>query len=146
MASGQRRLVVGVDESPGGRRALRYAADRADREGATLTAAHAWALFGVPRPPAEPGIVPPLAEFEASAGKLLSDIVQSELGPRAATVELRVVQDAPARALLALAHDFDELIVGARGAGGFVGLLLGSTTTQLVTHAACPVTVVRGEG
>ena len=141
-----RRLVVGVEDSAGARRALRYAAARAAREGAQLTALYAWSMFDVPRPESEPGIVPPLSAFEQSARARLSGILAEELGEGAAVVELRLVHESPTHALLSASREFDEVIVGGRGSGGFAGLLLGSTTSQLLHHAACPVTVVRGEG
>jgi len=44
--------------------------------------------------------------------------------------------------LIDAAADVDMLVVGARGKGGFVGLL-GSVTHQCVSHAPCPVLVHR---
>jgi len=37
----------------------------------------------------------------------------------------------------------DLLVVGARGDGGFTGLLTGSVSEHVVRHAACSVVVVR---
>jgi nucleotide-binding universal stress UspA family protein len=49
----------------------------------------------------------------------------------------------PAQAVMQAAVGADLLVMGARGRGGFAGLLLGSVSDQLVHHAPCPVTVVR---
>jgi len=38
---------------------------------------------------------------------------------------------------------FHLIIVGTRGRSGFKRLLLGSTASGIVTHAHCPVMVVR---
>lgn len=48
----------------------------------------------------------------------------------------------PARVLFDAAQGATMLIVGSRGLGGFVGLLLGSVNRYVVEHATCPVLVV----
>ena len=50
------------------------------------------------------------------------------------------------RRLLEASEHVDMLVIGTRGAGGFLGLHLGSTADQVVRHARCPVVVVPVEG
>ena len=47
-------------------------------------------------------------------------------------------------ALVEESHLAHTLVVGSRGAGGFAGLVIGSTTLHLTSSAACPVIAVPG--
>ena len=49
----------------------------------------------------------------------------------------------PAETLLEYGDIAQLVVVGCRGRGGFLGMLLGSTSQALVVHATCPVAVVR---
>jgi nucleotide-binding universal stress UspA family protein len=49
----------------------------------------------------------------------------------------------PARTLIELSKQAEIVVVGSRGHGGFTGLLLGSVSSALVSHAKCSVLIVR---
>jgi nucleotide-binding universal stress UspA family protein len=75
----------------------------------------------------------------------------SEAVTRSEEVASRLLIDAspltgpPALAVTASGSGALMLVVGARGAGGFAALLLGSVSRYAAMHAACPVVVVREE-
>jgi len=60
-------------------------------------------------------------------------------------IDTRVDERDPATALLDTAEegDYDLLVVGNRGHGGFADALIGSVSVRCLHHANCPVVVVR---
>jgi nucleotide-binding universal stress UspA family protein len=136
------RIIVGVDESPYARAALRWAVDHAGTSGAPITAVMAWGYIDQHHLEPDTGFDPRYSS--AIAEKVLDEIVAGAVDPGAVT-ERRAVCDLPARALLDAADGAGLLVVGARGMGGFRGLLLGSVSRQVLHRATCPVAVVRDD-
>jgi nucleotide-binding universal stress UspA family protein len=139
-------LIVVVDDSACSREALRFAAGLAARLGEPLHALSVW-NFLVGRSPQRRGDTPPTEqEWQAEAEQRLHALVREELGDRGNEVRCHAVHGNVVTTLLAVSALADHLVAGSRGRGGFAGLLLGSTSEQLVRHAECPVTVVRSRG
>ena len=140
-------VVVGHDGSAHAQDALVWAATLAERASWPLHVVRAWRIATAPQPATwEPGFVPPITDYEQAVQADLESDVAAVLGAeRAATAQCHVVHAAPVRALIEAAQGADLLVVGARGRGGFAGLLLGSVSDQVTRHAPCPVTVVRDD-
>ena len=56
-----------------------------------------------------------------------------------------IAEQPPAAALTDASRSADLLVVGARGRGGFKGLILGSVSDKCIQYAHCPVAVVRAD-
>jgi len=140
-------VVVGHDGSDGAQEALQWAAELAERASWPLHVVRGWRIATAPQPATwEPGYVPPIAEYEqAVQADLEADVAAAIGAERAARAVCHVVHAAPVRSLIEAAESADLLVVGARGRGGFAGLLLGSVSDQVTRHAPCPVTVVRSD-
>lgn len=134
------RIVVGLDSSENSLRALRWALTEAELRGAELQLVHA---YPTPELVALPAIVtmPSDEELHASAVEVIDDTIARIGGVGDVPVTKVVRAGGTASVLCEVAEGADLLVVGARGLGGFRGLLLGSVTHAVVAHAPCPVVV-----
>ena len=133
------KIVVGVDGSASSQQALRWAARQAGLTGAGLRAVSVWDY------PTGALVLEDVDWFGITA-KTLEEAITASLHPdEADQVQRSVLRGYPARVLLDAAADADMLVVGSRGRGGMVGMLLGSVSQHVVTHARCPVVIVRAE-
>ena len=137
-------IVVGHDGSKCAQDALQWAGRLALRADLDLHVLRSWAMTSAPRPSTwSAGYVPPLADWEKAVfDELTGHVAAAGLDP-GVRVTCHAVHKSAVQALIAAAEGANLVVVGARGRGGFAGLLLGSVSDQLVHHAACPVTVVR---
>lgn len=141
------RIVVGVDDSPAARRALRWAAEEARLRGTSLLVLSAWSWGSTVLPTATPLSTPTADVVRRQAAQRLDAIVVEVLGDRPSVPvvnELVYREDGAAAALVEASKQADLVVVGSRGRGGFTGLLLGSVSAQVTHHAHCPVVVVQG--
>lgn len=129
-------IVVGLDGSVGSKVALQWAVEEARLRGSVLRAVHVWSYLDQPEGEFDP------AYGEGDARRVLDESLAGLDVEVEVEVERVVVNDLPARGLLAAAKGADLVVVGALGAGGFEGLLLGSVSQQVAHHATCPVVIV----
>lgn len=136
-------VVVGVDPGDHAQPAIELAFDEASRHGLPLTAVRAWNLLSV-----EPGLradVPPFPEDLVEEQRRLLSEALAGWSAKYPDVPVHpcVVRRHAAAALCETGRDAALLVVGARGAGGFHGLRIGSVSDAVVRHAPCPVAVAR---
>ncbi|WP_028927993.1 universal stress protein [Pseudonocardia acaciae] len=139
-----RPIVVGVDGSRAALGAVRWAAGEARRRGSAvrLVSAFAWA----DALPLEARLVSGdyrtklMATMRAELDDAAAAVAERAPGTR---VETEVVAGSPVQVLRAESGRAAQVVLGDRGSGGVLGLLVGSVAVSLAGHAACPVVVVR---
>jgi nucleotide-binding universal stress UspA family protein len=140
-ATGTNRIVVGIDGSEASFGALGWAARQADFTNSLLEIVITWEWptslgWSVP--------VPDDFDPEAEVRQTLQTAVDSVSGAHpGVAVDARAVNGHPAPTLVEASKGADLLVVGSRGHGQFVGMLLGSVSEHCVANAPCPVLVHR---
>lgn len=143
-STGQQVVVVGVDGSPESAAALVWAGRYAAAAGARIRAVHAWhypTAAGTPPKGKAPESV--TSEVEARMRDDVTNAMFEAHTDPSLLVETEIVYGHPVEALLSESANADLLVVGHRGHGAFPGLHVGSVAVHCVTHATCPVVVVR---
>lgn len=136
-------IVVAIDGAASTESTVRWAAREADRRQLGLRVVHVldrdWNAsrydFGGDHFEMARKIAENVTATAASAAR--------SAAPTVNVTEVTLV-GTPAAILLDAAGGAELLVLGSRGHGGFTGLLLGSVSQRVATHAPCPVVVVRG--
>jgi nucleotide-binding universal stress UspA family protein len=135
--SAERLIVVGIDGSTGGRRALAWALGHAAKTGATVEVVTAFA-----------GSEPPLSEYAGSERHHADARQQDDIAAVAMdldatpTVARTVIAGEPVAVLTDAARTADMLVVGSHGKSHLRTALLGSVSEGCIRAATCPVVVV----
>jgi len=139
-----RPVVVGVDGSAASLASITLAAREAAWRGRPLRLVHAdsWAVH-----PAwvdtDPGGA--LAEeLRADPEGIVKEAVEKAGEIATTPVSAEVVPGEPGPVLARESGTAELVVVCHRGAGGFLGLRLGSVAIKVTAHARCPVLVTRG--
>ena len=140
-------IVVGSDGSPHSDRAIAWTANQAKLSGARVVVVHAieipvyagYGEFAMPMVPAR------LTDSERDkVRKEVHDVWAAPLADAGIEYHVALIDGSPAGAIRAAAdkEDAELVVVGSRGRGGFVELVLGSTSHQLAHHARRPLVII----
>jgi nucleotide-binding universal stress UspA family protein len=147
VTGGRQTYLVGYDGSTGARDALRWALDEARRTGAGVWLVYVfeWLPTGLwvgPGPGPGPALVPDPQARAAVAAVVRDARAEAEASHPGVPVRADVL-DGPAKLrLIEASAEADLVVVGSRGPGAFMELLIGSTAQTVSAHARCPVVVV----
>lgn len=141
-------IVVGVDGSPSSEHAVMWAAEEAHLQNRGLILAHAQTKISANEMAmlSSAGIHPHQVNEQIRVGaERIVERAHSLATDRFPDVPIEIVmgQGDARKQLLEMASASSMVVVGTRGHGPVVGLLLGSVSGALVRHSEVPVAVVR---
>lgn len=139
------RITVGVFDAPEADDAVRWAARHAQHTGGTLHLLHAfvWTELDVNTDPV-PGLSG--SGIRSAANALIVEAVRvaREIAPDV-PITSQIVDGNAVPVLVGASGESDLMVVGGRGLGRLLTLVVGSKSLALAAKSRCPVVVVRGD-
>ncbi|STD00662.1 universal stress protein [Corynebacterium renale] len=137
-------IVVAVDGSDASRTAVKWAANTANKRGVPLRLASSYVM---PQYLYAEGMVPPQELFDELQSETLEKIeyartIALEVAPDI-KIGHTIAEGSPIDMILEMSKEATMVVMGSRGLGGLSGMVLGSVSAAVVSHAYCPVVVVR---
>ncbi|STC69073.1 universal stress protein [Corynebacterium pilosum] len=137
-------VVVAVDGSDASNNAVRWAANTAMKRGIPLRLASSYTM---PQFLYAEGMVPPQELFDDLQRETLDKIEAARAVAHEVAPDIKIghtiAEGSPIDMLLEMSKDVTMIVMGSRGLGGLSGMVLGSVSAAVVSHAECPVVVVR---
>lgn len=137
------RILLAVDGSEHALHATRKAAELA-RSMSPKDFRIVVAYDPIPLYLGEPNMQIAITNRKGEAEEVLNLAVK-EVGDVPCEIHTEIIEGDPASAILEVAHirKSSVIVMGSRGLGRLAGLVLGSTSQKVVSHAPCPVLIVR---
>lgn len=138
-------VVVGLDDTDGGRAALRFALEEGLARGTTVEIVTTWILDGLMRD----RITPQMIADEEHVVRIRQDRILTEVSrdfEKLPPIAKLVLHDTGGAPLVEVAKDAAMLIVGSGRKGPLARTFLGSVSEYCVRHATVPVVVVPDPG
>lgn len=144
MATREDVVVAAVDGSEAAKQAVRWAATTAHRRGVPLRLA---ASYATPRMFYSGDLIPQQEFFRDLEGEAQEKIEEArdiarQMAPDL-DIEESVVEGGAIEMLLDISTHVTMIVMGSRGRGGLSGMVMGSVSMAVVSHASCPVVIVR---
>lgn len=139
-------VVVAVDGSEASQNAVRWAANTANKRGVPLRLA---ASYTMPQFLYAEGMVPPQELFDELQSETMDMIEAARVIAHEVAPDIKIgyviAEGSPIDMLLDMSSDVTMIVMGSRGLGGLSGMVMGSVSAAVVSHADCPVVVVRSD-
>ncbi|NMB23611.1 MAG: universal stress protein [Corynebacterium sp.] len=137
-------VVVAVDGSEASKQAVRWAANTANKRGIPLRLASSYTM---PQFLYAEGMVPPQELFDDLQAEALEKIDEARAIAHEMAPDIKIghtiAEGSPIDMLLEMSKSVTMIVMGSRGLGGLSGMVMGSVSGAVVSHAQCPVVVVR---